>query len=423
MAIAGAIDLRRNGLASLDRIAPSSSSLAFASHTTRTHLAKTMPLSKPCCYRMVLSSIKTSGSDMSIVKRGNSKFWYMQFQFNGEMYIRSTRTTNKKAAEQMEVEFKAKLHSQQYLGRKQRITLSEAFNQYKLSKQGIASYANLVAHETVLCRLLPMRKYIDELTSHDLERFKQNRMAEGVGAEIIKYGLLVTHGTWKHAAKLGYQVGQLEFPPIKIPKVPLRYLTEQEERRLLQELAPDREGSGLKPMAERSEELKGMMQDAYDLVILLLDTGARYSEIANIEWTRIDLAERTINLWRYKVQNETVLYMTDRVFDVLLRRSTKQASRYVFNNRDGESRGYSTQSIRKAILRAGIQNCRVHTLRHTHASRLIQNGMSVYEVREILGHGDIKTTMRYAHLEQRKVTSKARDVINRLNQKAADNRV
>lgn len=241
----------------------------------------------------------------------------------------------------MEVEFKAKLHSHQYLGRKQRITLSEAFNQYKLSKQGIASYANLVAHETVLCRLLPMRKYIDELTSHDLERFKQKRMAEGVGAEIIKYGLLVTHGTWKHAAKLGYQVGQLEFPTIKIPKVPLRYLTEQEERRLLQELAPDREGSGLKPMAERSEELKGLMQDAYDLVILLLDTGARYSEIANIEWTRIDLAERTINLWRYKVQNETVLYMTDRVFDVLLRRSTKQASRYVFNNRDGESRGYS----------------------------------------------------------------------------------
>ena len=44
---------------------------------------------------------------MSIVKRGNSKYWYMQFQFNGEMYIRSTRTTNKKTAEQMEVEWKA----------------------------------------------------------------------------------------------------------------------------------------------------------------------------------------------------------------------------------------------------------------------------------------------------------------------------
>jgi len=160
------------------------------------------------------------------------------------------------------------------------------------------------------------------------------------------------------------------------------------------------------------------MLDAYDLVILLLDTGARYSEVANIEWRRIDLAERTITLWRSKVENETVLYMTDLVIDVLSRRIATKTSPHVFNNRDGEARGYSTQSIRKAILRAGLHNCRVHTLRHTHASRLIQNGMTVYEVREILGHSDIKTTMRYAHLEQRQVTSKARDVINQLNHRS-----
>ena len=54
-------------------------------------------------------------------------------------------------------------------------------------------------------------------------------------------------------------------------------------------------------------------------------------------------------------------------------------------------------------------------MRHTHATRLIQNGVSIYEVKEILGHADIKTTMRYAHLEQREVSSKARDVMNRLN--------
>jgi integrase len=345
----------------------------------------------------------------------------MHFQLNGKIFIRSSRTTNKKIAEQMEIELKAKLHSYQYQGRKQRLTLAEAFEQYKLSKKGIASYGNLVAHETVLFRLLPMKKHLDELTSHDLERFKQNRTAEGVGAEIIKYGLLLIHGTWKFAQKLGYQVSPLEFPSVKIPKVPLRYLTEQEERQLLNELAPDREGSGLKQMAERSDELKRMMQDAYDLVILLLDTGARYSEIANIEWSRIDLAKRTITLWRSKVQNETVLYMTDRAYEVLTSRAANKTSPYVFNNSDGESRGYCTQSIRKAILRAGLQNCRVHTLRHTHASRLIQNGMSVYEVREILGHSDLKTTMRYAHLEQRQVTSKARDVINQLNQMSLEN--
>ena len=41
--------------------------------------------------------------------------------------------------------------------------------------------------------------------------------------------------------------------------------------------------------------------------------------------------------------------------------------------------------------------------------------MSLYEVKEILGHADIQTTMRYAHIEQAHVSLKARDVINRLN--------
>lgn len=352
---------------------------------------------------------------MAIVKRGNSKYWYISFQFNGQQYIRSSKTTTKKIAEQMEVEWKAQIHSQQYLGRKSRIPLIDAFKQYMATKQGMASYKNLVAHESVLSRCLPMAKHLDDLTSHDLERFKQKRIGEGVGPEAIKFGLQVIKGTWKSAQKLGYQISELEFPTVKIPKAPLRYLTSEEESRLLAELNPDREGRGLPAMSERSDELKGMMQDAYDLVILLLDTGARYSEIANIEWQRIDLTERTINLWRSKVENETVLYMSDRVFEVLSRRFATKASPYLFSNKAGDARGYCTQSIRKAIARAGLKNCRVHTLRHTHASRLIQNGMSVYEVREILGHSDIKTTMRYAHLEQRQVTAKARDVMNRLN--------
>jgi integrase len=367
---------------------------------------------------MVSASNNHIGNVMSVVKRGNSKNWYMHFQFNGQTYIRSSRTTNKKIAEQMEIEWKAKLHSQQYQGRKQRITLADAFEQYKLSKEGIASYRNLIAHETVLRRLLPMKKHIDEISSRDLEKFKRDRIAEGVGAESIKYGLLLIRGTLKFAQQLGYQVSDITFPQIKLPKNSLRYLSDDEERRLLVALDPLRHGAGLPPVAERSAEMQRSLQDAYDLVILLLDTGARYSEIANIEWSRIDLASRTIHLWRQKVQNETVLYMTDRVFEVLSRRASTNASRYVFCNRNGDARGYSAMSIRKAILRAGLRDCRIHTLRHTHASRLIQNGMSVYEVKEILGHTDIKTTLRYAHLEQRQVTSKARDVINRLNQVA-----
>jgi integrase len=115
-----------------------------------------------------------------------------------------------------------------------------------------------------------------------------------------------------------------------------------------------------------------------------------------------------------------VLFVTDRVYDILKRRSETSTGEWVFRNKNHGPRGYASVSIRKALRRVGLSDCKIHTLRHTHASRLIQNGMTVYEVREILGHTDIKTTMRYAHLEQRDVTSKARDVINRLNGRKAN---
>jgi integrase len=355
---------------------------------------------------------------MSIVKRGNSKNYFIQFQLNGKTYIRSSRTTSKKLAEQMEIEWKSKLHAQQFMGQKERITLRNAVDQFCESKQGTSNYRNLIFNSKTACRLLPAHKYIDELTSSDLERFKRDRVAEGVKEQTIKHNLNLVRCAWKYARKLGYQVNELEFPSVKLSKNSLRYLSIDEERRFLACLDPRREGSGLRPYDERDLKMKQAMEDAYDIVVILLDTGARYSEIANIPWMKINLEERTINLWRSKVQNETVLYMTDRVYEVLLRRSQSRTGFYVFQNRKGGPRGYVSQSIRKALRKAGLSDCKIHTLRHTHATRLIQNGMNLYEVKEILGHSDIKTTMRYAHLESKLVTSKARDVINRLNRKS-----
>lgn len=350
---------------------------------------------------------------MSIIKRGNSKVWYIQFQFNGKTYIKSSRTTDKKAAQQMETDWKAKLHAEQHLGQKERITLKAAMVQFCDSKVGTANHRGLVTSTKIVTRLMAVNKALEEISSHELERFKRDRMAEGASGQTIRHNLNLIRSAWKYAAKLGYRVSELNFPEVKLGKSPLRYLSDEEERRLLTCLDPRREVKGLPPYEDRLPEMKRTMQDAYDLVVVLLDTGARYSEIANIEWSRIDMKDRTIHLWRPKVQNEAILYMTDRVFDILSRRK-EGTGQYVFQNKKGGPRGYASLAIRRALRKAGLADSKIHTLRHTHASRLIQNGLSVYEVREVLGHTDIKTTMRYAHLETRQVTSKARDVINRL---------
>jgi integrase len=217
------------------------------------------------------------------------------------------------------------------------------------------------------------------------------------------------------ARKQGFDCPEVDPPSIKVANKMVRYLTVGEERRLLDELNPVRETKGLSPVVRRDADRLRWMQDNHDLVVVLLDTGARYSEIANIRWDQIDLLPKSLRLWRPKVQNESVLFMTDRVAEIMERRAKSRDSEFVFSSKSGGPRGYSAIAIRKAMRRAGLTDCTIHTLRHTHATRLIQNGLNVYEVRSVLGHTDIRTTMRYAHLEQAVVTSRARDVINRLN--------
>jgi integrase len=58
---------------------------------------------------------------------------------------------------------------------------------------------------------------------------------------------------------------------------------------------------------------------------------------------------------------------------------------------------FTWNKIRK---KAGIPDVRIHDLRHNFASLLVNNGRSLYEVQKLLGHADISTTQRYAHLSQ-----------------------
>jgi integrase len=53
-----------------------------------------------------------------------------------------------------------------------------------------------------------------------------------------------------------------------------------------------------------------------------------------------------------------------------------------------------------ACRRAGIKGLRFHDLRHTTATRMLENGASIVDVSKILGHSDLKTTMRYAHPDE-----------------------
>jgi integrase len=91
---------------------------------------------------------------------------------------------------------------------------------------------------------------------------------------------------------------------------------------------------------------------------------------------------------------------------VLLKQKIKtQHSGYVFLTNEGAPYSPNNPSALKrtfgtACKKAGIEGLRFHDLRHTAATRMIENTGNIVAVSKILGHADIKTTMRYAHPEQ-----------------------
>lgn len=139
------------------------------------------------------------------------------------------------------------------------------------------------------------------------------------------------------------------------------------------------------------------------IIRLLLYTGCRKREILDARWDEIDLARRTLTIpaARSKSKKTHVVPLSDAALDLLqeIRAERAQDCPWVFvNPKTGKppvSIFYAWNSIRKA---AGIPEVRLHDLRHSFASFLINAGRSLFEVQKLLGHHDPKVTMRYAHL-------------------------
>lgn len=353
---------------------------------------------------------------MGILKRNNSPYWYVQFQQNGKTFIRSTKTADKKLAQQLEAKWRNDLIRSEYLGIKPPIRLDACIKQCLDYKSHLANIYNIARHGEVIKKRISGNPYIHQITNRDVEKIHLGMKKEGYSLQTIKHILLMFKQSIDYAKKLGYNSPSLDYPKITLPKHKLRYLSVEEEKRLLEAIDPKRPIKYKKQFEERNAEFNKTQIDHYDLVVMLLDTGARFSEIATLPWEAINFEERSIRLWRPKVRNESILYMTDRVYSVLNRRLQNRTSHYVFSNQKGGSLNYTSHSFANMFKRAGLEGVTIHTLRHTHASRLVQLGLTIYDVKEVLGHSNIQTTMRYAHLERRDITRRAKNVINALNQ-------
>lgn len=353
---------------------------------------------------------------MSLVRHAKSPFWYMSFMVSGKSIFRSTKTNNKALAQKIENETRKQMVEGIHFKKNEHISLQDIIKEFIDSRQGTKSlrkdevYARkLLGFKTHNVTRKPVAVYgldatmnFDELKTKDLFRLLSARKREGMSSSTIIQELLFINGLLKTAKQLGYMVPDInpcEFKKehkLKTAKKAIRYLSADEETRLIAELEPKKDVKGWLPYSERTDEQRRQRQDTYDFVIALLDTGARYTEVSEIEWTQINLNQKMIRLVRGKVGNESTLYMTDRLYEVLLRRSlNKDSKQFVFTSKDGTARNYSPRALQTAIKNAGIKDCTFHTMRKTLASKLVRAGLSISDVSVILGHSTVATTQNY----------------------------
>lgn len=143
-------------------------------------------------------------------------------------------------------------------------------------------------------------------------------------------------------------------------------------------------------------------------MFLAVNTGMRFSEIRTLRWNDINFDGGYILLHPEKTKTEQprLIPLLPEVKDELtaFRKDRDPNSDFVFHARKKKhiSRGQLADirgDLNKAIQQAGLKNFRPHDLRHTCASYLALSGVPIRTIAEILGHSEIKTTMRYAHLD------------------------
>lgn len=148
------------------------------------------------------------------------------------------------------------------------------------------------------------------------------------------------------------------------------------------------------------------------IISFMLMTGARRSEALNAKWAHINHSSKTWLVPLAKSGQPRHIYLSDSALAVLARLKSEpffdRQTPYLFANpKTGLPYRCMFNAWSNVRTAAGLPNLRLHDLRHSYASTLVNNGVSLYDVQKLLGHSSIKTTQRYAHLSSERLFQSA----------------
>ena len=162
-------------------------------------------------------------------------------------------------------------------------------------------------------------------------------------------------------------------------------------------------------------------QHLKDIFTVGFYTGLRLGELINMQWNWIDFFQNQITVkctdqFLTKNKKERIVPMNEKVRSILFCRFNSDShlpNEIVFYTRKNKILYQETISkqFKKIVRKSNLSDkIHFHSLRHSFASLLVQRGVSLYVVKELLGHEDLATTQIYSHLQQQNL----RDAVNLL---------
>jgi len=230
-------------------------------------------------------------------------------------------------------------------------------------------------------------KYLDQITKQDIIALHHGLRKKGYAPGTCNRSLILVRYAFNLAIK--WDIPGVKVNPSK--DVPLfedhakkeRYLSQEETQRLYESV-------------QKSDN--PMLQYIIPMLIL---TGARKREVLDAQWADFDFEHRRWRIPITKAGKPRHVPLSDGVLRLLAQVPRKDGCPYVFANpKSGKPFVSVFNSWDTARKKVGLRDVRIHDLRHSFASFLVNAGRSLYEVQRILGHTQIKTTQRYAHLSQ-----------------------
>ncbi len=258
---------------------------------------------------------------------------------------------------------------------------------------------------------------MDQITAWNVEKWRKARLQIGKAVGTVNRDLSAIKACLNRA--LDWEIiDRHPLTKVKPSKEDrngvIRYLAPDEENRLRtalvdrdEKIKAERDSGNQWREARGVELLPSLRSKAYadhlaPMVLLSLNTGMRQGEVFSLRWDDVDLAAQSLAIRGAAAKSGRTRHipLNAEVVKVLetWKAQQEEIGGFVFPSKGGGPFDNVKKAWASLLVDAKITGFRWHDMRHHFASRLVMAGVDLNTVRELLGHSDIKMTLRYAHL-------------------------